>query len=187
MRLDGHGRLGGRSSHPAEEGGHLLHRRLDGFSGFQVGQLLQPGRSHQLDIDRLVVEVFDDDRLVVIQEQSDLGRTLEVQVQIPAHPATDLVQRGFRIVVQVAEVVRDGQDVERALGVGGPVQDGPARNAAAERPAGAHHLPAVVGPVAHLRDDDVPPALAVAAEVVDDGLQVVAAELADGRDLLGKS
>ena len=64
------------------------------------------------------------------------------------------------------------------------MQDREARNATSQRTARTDHLPAVVGLIAHLRDQNVAAALAVSAEIIDDGLEIGTAQLADLRDLL---
>ena len=181
----GKGGLGFGGRHPAveEAAGRAVRGGGEGRAALQVRQGLQ-GSAGQLDIDRRVIEILDNDGVVVIQEEADLGGTLQVEVQVPAHQPADFVQHRGREVIQIAEIIGDGQHVQVPLGIQGAVEDGPAGNAAGERTARADHLPAVVRQILDLRDENVLIRLPVPAEVIDQGLVIRAAELADFGDLL---
>ena len=65
-----------------------------------------------------------------------------------AHGTTDDVEGGSRIVIEVAEIVGNGEHEEDALGVGVAQKNGIARHSARKRPTGTYHFP---GHYCHLK------------------------------------
>ena len=102
-----------------------------------------------------------------------------MKVQFFTHEAANLVERTFRIGIEACKVVGNGKDVKIAFGVQTAVQDGPAGFSAGKRAACADHFPAVIGKVLYLRDKDIRIGLSVSAKIIDKGLVVGGAELAD--------
>ena len=109
-------------SEEAGDGGYL--RGLQLLACEEVAQGAHLTVDDDTQRDGFVVEVLDDEGLVVVGEEGDLRRSFDIGAHVLAHGTTDDVQGTCGIVVEVAEVVGDGQDEEHALGIGVAQEDG---------------------------------------------------------------
>ena len=104
----------------------------------------------RLTSDCFIPERFNDEVLVVVQEQAHLRRGVEPGIQPLREGGADGQQRPGREAVEVAGVIGDGQDKEGAFRIASRVEERGAAGAADP----AHLLPRVVGQVADLRQGD---------------------------------
>ena len=113
--------------------GGLFLLGLEGLAGEEVAQRRHLRVDDDIHRDGLIVEVLDDERAVVVGEEGYLRGTFDISPGIETHGTADDVEGLCGIVVEVAEVVGDGEHEEGALGVGVTQQDGIAGDTTIER------------------------------------------------------